>query len=91
MKKKKIRENFFEILFFDFPKIFSVEIFHMMSTLCMQNYSIIGQGVPEIQGVTDRQTQDEDLLYRCLKSEIRAIKSRIACNVHSPLPFLTQK
>ena len=32
----------------------------------MQNYSIIGQGVPEIQGVTDTQTQDEDLLYRCM-------------------------
>ena len=30
----------------------------------MQFYMIIGQGVPEIQGVTHRQTQDEDLLYR---------------------------
>jgi len=38
----------------------------MMSTLRMQNFSIIGQGVPEIQGVTDRHTQDEDLLYRLL-------------------------
>ena len=36
----------------------------MMSTLRLQNFSIIGQGVPEIQGVTHRQTQDEDLLYR---------------------------
>ena len=35
-----------------------------MSTLRMQNFSIIGQGVPEIQGVTHTQTQDEDLLYR---------------------------
>ena len=40
--KKKNRENFFEFFFFDFPKIFSVEIFHMMSTLRMQNFSIIG-------------------------------------------------
>ena len=37
----------------------------MVSRLCMQFFAIIGQGVPEIQGVTDRQTQDEDLLYRC--------------------------
>ena len=39
----------------------------MMSTLRMQNVSIIGQGVPEIPGVderTDGQTQVEDLLYR---------------------------
>ena len=33
----------------------SVEIFHMMSRLRMQNLAIIGQGVPELQGVTDRQ------------------------------------
>ena len=31
----------------------------------MQNFSIIGQGVPEIRGGTDTQTQVEDLLYRC--------------------------
>ena len=43
-----------EIFFFDFPKFFSVEIFHMMSGLRMQNITIIGQGVPEIRGVTDR-------------------------------------
>ena len=58
MQKKKIkiiRENFFEIFFFDFPNFFSVEIFHMMSTLRMQNYTIIGRGVPEIQGVTHTQ------------------------------------
>ena len=30
----------------------------------MQIFSIVGQGVPEIRGGTDRQTQDEDLLYR---------------------------
>ena len=30
----------------------------------MQNNTIIGQGVPEIRGGTDTQTQDEDLLYR---------------------------
>ena len=54
MKKKKIVKIFSKIVFFDFPKFFSVEIFHMMSTLRMQNFSIIGQGVPEIQGVTHR-------------------------------------
>ena len=49
--KKKIVKSFF----FDFPKFFSVKIFHMMSRLRMQNLEIIGQGVPELQGVTDRQ------------------------------------
>ena len=51
-KKKKNRENFF----FEFSKIFSVEIFHMMSRLRMQNFTIIGQGVPEIRGGTDKHT-----------------------------------
>ena len=37
----------------------------MMSRLRMQSFMIIGQGVPEIQGVTDGQTQFGDLLYRC--------------------------
>ena len=35
-----------------------------MSTLRMQNYTIIGQGVLEISVRTNKQTQDEDLLYR---------------------------
>ena len=47
-EKKKNREISFEIFFSDFPKKFSVEIFHMMSRLRRQNYMIIGQGVPEI-------------------------------------------
>ena len=33
----------------------------------MQNYTIIGQGVPEIWEV-DGQTQDEDLFYRLWKN-----------------------
>ena len=61
MKKKKNREKFF----FEFLKFFSVEIFHMMSILRIQNFTIIGQGVPEIRGGTDKQTQVGDLLYRC--------------------------
>ena len=68
MKKKNLeknRENFFKMFFFfDFPRNFSVEIFYMISILRMQNNMIIGQGVPEIRGGTDTQTQDEDLLYR---------------------------
>ena len=51
-KKKKNRENFF----FEFSKIFSVEIFHMMSRLRVQNFTIIGQGVPEIRGGTHKHT-----------------------------------
>ena len=52
----------------------------MMSRLRMQNFSIIGQGVPEIRGVTQTQTQDEDLLYRCylefynFKVKVRSIQ-----------------
>ena len=43
----------------------------MMSTLHMQNVSIIGHGVPEIQGVTHRQTDSvQDLLYRCGRKSI---------------------
>ena len=43
--------------FFDFPNFFSVEIFHMMSRLRMQNFPVIGQGVPEIfVRTSDRQT-----------------------------------
>ena len=53
--KKKIRENFFEIIFFRFSNFFSVEIFHMMSTLRMQNFPIIGQGVSALQVRTDTQ------------------------------------
>ena len=53
--EKKSRK-FFRNFFFDFPKFFPVEIFHMMSRLRMQNNTIIGQGVPEIWGGTDRQT-----------------------------------
>ena len=41
---------------FDFPKFFSVEIFHMMSRLRMQFFSIIGQEVPALHLVTDRHT-----------------------------------
>ena len=48
----KIFSKFF--FFFDFPKKISVEIFYMMSTLRMQNYTIIGQGVPEISVRTHR-------------------------------------
>ena len=54
-KFEKNRENFF----FDFPKFFSVEIFHMMnmmSRLRIQNFAIIGQGVPEISVRTDTRT-----------------------------------
>ena len=36
----------------------------MKSRLRMQSFMIIGQGVPKIQGVTDKQTQVGDLLYR---------------------------
>ena len=54
--KKKSWKFFRNFFFFDFPKFFSVEIFHMLSTLRMQNYTIIAQGVPEIQGVTDTHT-----------------------------------
>ena len=44
----------------------------MMSTLRMQFYMIIGQGVPEIQGVTDRQTDSvQDLLYRYHEKQIQ--------------------
>ena len=50
--KKKNRQNFF----FDFPKFFSIEVVYMKSRLRMQNFMIIGQGVPEIQGVTHRRT-----------------------------------
>ena len=87
LKKKKIRENFFEIFFFfDFPKFFSVEIFYLMSRLRMQNFSIISQGVPEIQDVTHRQTQDEDLLYRFKFFQIGLKKSNsLLCKISSPL------
>ena len=44
------------MFFFDFLKFFSVEIFHMMSTLRMQNYPIIGEGVSALQVRTHRQT-----------------------------------
>ena len=54
-KNKKILKKKF-VFFFFFPKNFSVENFHMMSTLRMQIFSIIGQGVPEIQGVTHTHT-----------------------------------
>ena len=54
--KKKNREKFFENFFFDFPKNFSVEILHLMSTLRMQFFSIIGQGVPALQGRTHTHT-----------------------------------
>ena len=50
--KKKSRNFFFSI----FQNFFSVEIIYMMSRLRTQNFTIIGQGVPEIQGVTDTQT-----------------------------------
>ena len=53
---KKIVKIFLKIFFFDFPKFFSVEIFHMMSRLRMQNNTVIGQGVPEISVRTDRHT-----------------------------------
>ena len=53
-EEKKNREIFFEIFFSDFPKKFSVEIFHMISILRMQFFAIIGQGVPEIRGGTHK-------------------------------------
>ena len=37
----------------------------MMSRLRMQNFVVIGQGVPALHVLTDRQTQVQDLLYRC--------------------------
>ena len=52
---KKIEKNREKNFFFDFPKFFSVEIFHMMSRLRMQSFNIIGQVVPEISVRTHRQ------------------------------------
>ena len=57
--KKKIAKFLFR--FHDF---FSIEVVYMKSRLRMQSFMIIGQGVPKIQGVTDKQTQVGDLLYR---------------------------
>ena len=37
-------------------KFFSVEIFHMMSRLRIQNFMIIGHGVPELRGGTNTHT-----------------------------------
>ena len=51
-----------------------------MSRLRMQNFSIIGHGVPEIQGVTHRQTQDEDLLYRRRRRYKR--RCTLTCTAH---------
>ena len=51
-KKKKSRK-----FFLDFANFFPVEIIYMMSKLRTQNFTIIGQGVPEIQGVTDGHTE----------------------------------
>ena len=56
--KKKNRENFFS---FEFSKKISVEIFHLMSRLRIQNFTITGQGVPEIRGVTDGHTHTHKL------------------------------
>ena len=36
----------------DLTEFFPVEIFHMKGRSRMQNFTLIGQGVPEIQGVT---------------------------------------
>ena len=45
----------------------------MISKLRRQSFANIGQGVPdEIRGVTDVQTQVEDLLYR---SSVENVKS----------------
>ena len=65
-EKKKNRQNFF----FDFPKFFSIEVVYMKSRLHTQNFTIIGQGVPEIRGV-DGHTQFGDLLYRSGTRPIR--------------------
>ena len=62
-EKKCLVKNFFffkknilsKIFFFEFPKFFSVEIFHMMSRLRMQSFMIIGGGVPEISVRTHTQ------------------------------------
>ena len=53
--EKKIHEfrNFF---FSIFRKKIPVEIFYMINRLRMQNFTIIGQGVPEISVGTNRQT-----------------------------------
>ena len=42
------------VFFCDFPKFFPVEIFHTVSTLRIQNFMIIGQGVPGIFEWTDK-------------------------------------
>ena len=65
---KKIREkfrNFFSI----FPKFFSVEIFHIMCRLCIQSFMILRLTVPEIQGVTNRQT-DLGIYYICRRTTL---------------------
>ena len=56
MNKEKKKCTFFRNFFF-------VEIFYMMSRLCMQNFMIISQGVPEIShdipcGQTDKHTEE---------------------------------
>ena len=50
-KKNMMTKNFF-----DFAKFFSIEVVYMMSRLRMQNFMIIGQGVPAVEVVTDKQT-----------------------------------
>ena len=73
LKPKNIEEKkfenknswkFFRNLFFDFPKIFSVEIFHLMSTLRMQKlHQIRSASFGEIGTVqTDRHTDKGSLL-----------------------------
>ena len=60
--EKKIVKIFSKFSFRFFKKK-SVEI----RRLCMQNFMIICQGVPEISVRTNRQTQVEDLLYRLVR------------------------
>ena len=51
--KKKNRENFFQNFIFRF----SVEIFHVMSRLRMQNFLVIGQGFLALQVRTNGHTE----------------------------------
>ena len=71
MLKKKIVKNFSKFSFRFFKKK-SVEI----RRLCMQNFMIICQGVPEISVRTNRQTQDEDL-FRVEQTRFERSENRV--------------
>ena len=63
LKKKKIRENFFEIYFFRFSKIFfrrNLSYDEQITHAKLYDHRSRGSGATR----ADRHTQDEDLLYR---------------------------